>query len=110
RSRRWSATRRLTLSAGAARAHFSDIRISIPLITRRLYFVLLAGREHRSRERLSLERGLRSLWLIGNTVVVAALALMLLASAATGLYVGKRAFGINVFPGIDMLPDERIES
>jgi len=95
---------------GAVPAHFSDIRISIPLITRRLYFVLLAGRERRSKERLSLERGLRSLWLVGNTVVVAALALALLVSAATGLYVGKRALGINVFPSIDMLPDEEIES
>jgi hypothetical protein len=94
---------------GGAPAHLSDIRISIPLITRRLYFVLLAGRERRSTERLTLERGLRSLWLVGNTVVVAALALMLMVSAATGLYVGKRAFGINVLPGIDMLPDEEIE-
>lgn len=98
------------LALGGAQSHFSDIRISIPLISRRLYFVLLAGRDRRSGERPTFKRGLRSLLMVGNTVVVAALALMLLASAATGLYVGKRAFGINVFPSIDMLPDQRIES
>ncbi len=90
-------------------SHAVDIRWSIPLISRRLYILFLAGQERRPLARLALERALRPFWTFANAVVITAFILMLLGAIFSGLYMGKRALGIDVFPGIDMLPDKEIE-
>ena len=90
-------------------SHAVDIRQSIPLIRRRLYIVFLAGREHRTRDRWQTEPALRSVKRFSQAAVITAFLFMLLSSLAVLGYVGKRTLGIDVFPGIDMLPDEQIE-
>ncbi|NJO67610.1 MAG: hypothetical protein HC826_01270 [Rhodospirillales bacterium] len=89
--------------------HTVDIRLSMPFGARSFYFVLLAGRERRSRRRLGWERALRPLWTIANVTVVAAFVVVLCLALSTVLYAGKRAAHIDLVPGIDMLNDARIE-
>ena len=90
-------------------AHAVDLRLSIPIGGRSFYVVLLAGRERRSRRRVTWERRLRPLWTVGNVVVMALLASLVGLSLIAVLYPGRRAAHIDVFPGIDMLPDKQIE-
>ena len=90
-------------------AHAVDIRMSIPLGWRSVYVVLLAGREKRTFGRATLERLFRPLWTAANAVVFGCFLVMLAAAMFSVLYVGKRALDIDVFPGIDMLPDRMIE-
>ena len=90
-------------------SHAIDIRKSIPFIRRRLYFVFLAGREHRGRDRWQTERALRSVRRFSQAIVITGFLFMVLSSLAVLGYMGKRSLGIDVFPGIDMLPDEQIE-
>lgn len=100
---------KMAFGARSRGSHPIDIRMSIPLLTRRFYFVFLAGGEHRPAERLALERALRPIWNFANAVIIVSFVLMFLVALAGGLYAGKRALGIDVFPGIDMLPDQKIE-
>lgn len=89
--------------------HTVDLRFSLPIGRRAWYVVFLAGRERRSSDRNVMERLFRPLWTGANVLVVAAFALMFAVALMTMLYVGKRALNIDVFPGIDMLPDRSIE-
>lgn len=88
-------------------SHGVDLRFSLPLVG--AYVVLLVGREHRPAGRRRVERALRPFWTVANTVVVLGFVLMLLASAFALLYTGKRTLGIDLFPGLDVLPDRKIE-
>jgi hypothetical protein len=90
-------------------AHVVDLRMSIPLGWRWFYVVLLAGPERRTVDRRALERLFRPVWTVANIVVLAAMLMMFAGGLFASLYVGKRALGIDVFPGIDMLPDRTIE-
>ncbi|MEE9545197.1 MAG: hypothetical protein V3V55_06360 [Rhodospirillales bacterium] len=100
---------KMAFGARSRGVHAIDIRASIPLIVRRFYFVLLAGPEHRPADRVALERALRPIWTFANVVVIVAFLLMFLASLGASLYAGKRALGIDIFPGFDTLPDKQIE-
>lgn len=95
--------------ARSAGAHAVDLRFSVPLGRGRGYVVLLAGREQRSDDRLALERLFRPLWKVGNAMAAGLLVLMFAVALAAVLYTAKRALHIDVFPGIDMLPDRTIE-
>lgn len=90
-------------------AHAVDLRFSVPLLRGNAYVVLLAGRERRTADRLALERLFRPLWTATNALVAGMFMLMLVVALAAVLYTGKRALNIDVFPGIDMLPDRTIE-
>lgn len=90
-------------------AHTVDLRVSVPLGWRWFYVVLLAGPERRTFDRRALERLFRPVWTLANAVVLAFFLLMFAGGAFSVLYVTKRALGIDVFPGIDMLPDRTIE-
>ena len=90
-------------------AHTVDLRFSVPIGKRAWYVVFLAGQERRSTDRSALERLFRPLWTGANVVVAAAFTLTFAVALAAILYVGKRALDIDVFPGIDMLPDRAIE-
>ncbi|ASC74337.1 hypothetical protein XM38_053130 [Halomicronema hongdechloris C2206] len=50
--------------------HPVDIRLSIPLLWRRFYLVLIAGEEQRSQERRSKDRTLNPLWTPANLIIV----------------------------------------
>ena len=83
-------------------AHAIDIRLSLPLRRRSLY--LVAGAERRTFDRRSLERLLRQLSTVANAAVLAVFLVMFAV-----LYVGKRLVGLDVVPGVDVLPDRAIE-
>lgn len=65
------------------RDHPVDIRLSIPVLWRRFYFVLLAGPERRSAERRKYERARRPVRAIAD-IILLALFFMLLVPAAVG--------------------------
>ncbi len=100
---------KMAFGARSRGVHGVDIRLSIPLVINRFYFVLLAGQEHRPTFRLALERALRPIWTFANAMIIIAFLLMFLGAVATTLYIGKRAMNIDVFPGVDTLPDKKIE-
>ena len=52
--------------------HSVNIRFSIPLLFGRYYVTLIAGKEHRSGERLASERKKHPLMKLGNLAVMAA--------------------------------------
>ena len=63
-----------------------DIRLSIPLIWRRFYFVLLAGPERRSAERRKYEQARRRLSTIANAIVCTLFLLLLVPAAIGSIY------------------------
>ncbi len=100
---------KLAYGARTRGAHLVDIRLSVPWITRRFYVVLLAGGERRPADRRALERALRPLGTVANVVLMGLLAIGFAVSLFAVLYSVKMALGIDVFPGIDMLPDAEIQ-
>lgn len=90
-------------------AHLVDIRLSVPWITRRFYVVFLAGGERRPAGRVALERALRPMWTIANALFIGLFILAFIAALMGTLYTLKMGIGIDVFPGIDMLPDADIQ-
>ncbi len=84
--------------------HAIDVRRSIPTPFGRHYIVVLLGRERRQPHRWLNTR-------VGKLALSIAILAGLGVFALTGVgaaYTAKRAMGIDVVPGIDMLPDEDI--
>ena len=100
---------KMAFGARSFGAHAVDIRRSLPWFSRRFYLVFLAGAERRSRARIAFDHRNHPLWNLMNAVVIAVGGLILIAAALGALYTVKRAAGIDVFPGIDVLPDKSIE-
>lgn len=48
------------------RRHPVDLRMTIPLLWKRFYVVLVAGPERRSKQRLKAERSRNPIWTLGN--------------------------------------------
>jgi hypothetical protein len=80
-------------------SHTVDIRKSfaLPLIWRRVYFVLLAGAERRDEERLRAEGALFGT--LGNAALTLAFVAVMLGPLALALYALKSLAGIDVLPG-----------
>ncbi len=70
-----------TLEGGKWPDHPVDVRLSIPVLWRRFYFLLLAGPERRSAERRKYERARRPVRAIADMILVA---LFFRASGAGG--------------------------
>ncbi len=79
-----------------------DIRLSIPLLFGRYYVTIVAGKEHRSGERLASERKKHPLMKLGNLVIMAAcgtifglaaLSMFQFATACALLRSGAMTFG-----------------
>lgn len=90
-------------------AHSIDLRLSIPLIIRRVYLVILAGSERRESDRRAVDRLLAPVWTLANGFLMLFFGVVLLLSLAGVLYALKMALGIDVFPGVDMLDDDAIK-
>ena len=100
---------KLAFGARTRGTHGVDVRLTIPLIARRFYVVFLAGAERRPAGRLALERALRPVWTIASAVFIGFFVLAFAGSLLAVLYTLKMALGIDVFPGVDMLPDDKIQ-
>ena len=68
-----------------------DIRLSVPFIWRRFFFVLLAGSERRSPERLSRERVKHAIWTVANVCTVVFLTLFLIPAVIGMIHIVKLA-------------------
>ncbi len=71
------------LEGGKWRDHPVDVRLSIPVLWRRFYFVLLVGPERWSAERRKYERARRPVRAIADLILLA-LFFVLLVPAAVG--------------------------
>lgn len=100
---------KLAFGARSRDSHAVDIRLSIPLLIRRVYVVFLVGGERRDDRRRELERGLRPMWTPANAMVILAFLVLLTGATFAAVYAGKRALGIDAVPGVDVLPDKTIE-
>jgi len=77
--------------------HRVDIRLSMPMIWRRWYLVLLVGTERRSPDRRAGDRLLYPLATAANAVALVAFSFVLLLPAILAFYVLKSALGVDVF-------------
>jgi hypothetical protein len=100
---------KLAFATRSRASHAVDIRLSIPLLVRRVYVVFLAGGERRPARRRRSERALRPVWTPANAMIILAFLVLLTGATFAVLYAGKRALGIDVVPGVDILPDKTIE-
>jgi hypothetical protein len=90
--------------------HTVDIRFSVPFYQRGFYCVFLLGKERRSSDRLHYERLHHRLWTAANSVLIASFLLLMSTSLIGSLYVLKSEFNIDVIPGLDTLPDAKINN
>ncbi len=88
--------------------HSLDIRRSLPTPWGRIYLAIVAGREKRGEARRSADRAIQGVRAAGDLALLAAVTLVLLLIGAGGLYLAKMALGIDLVPGIDMLPDRTL--
>jgi hypothetical protein len=86
--------------------HAFDLRRSVWTPWGRLYLVLLLGPERRSDERRALARVLEGLSRLTDAVFSAALLVLLLLGALGVVYALKLGLGIDLVPGVDVLPDK----
>ncbi len=91
-------------------AHAIDIRRSMPVpFGRRAYLVLLMGWEQRTSTRIWTLHRDHPLLQTGNAILMTILFVTLLMSVLGVLYALKMALGIDIVPGVDMLPDEELK-
>jgi hypothetical protein len=88
--------------------HAFDLRRSLWTPWGRFYLVLLAGSERRSDERRALARVLEGLSRLADAMFSAALLGLLLLGALGVVYALKLGLGIDLVPGVDVLPDEAL--
>ncbi len=74
------------LEGGKWRAHPVDVRLSIPVLWRRFYFVLLAGPERRSVERRKYERARRPVRVIADMILLALFFVLLLPAVVGSIH------------------------
>ena len=84
------------------RSHPVDIRLTIPLVGRAYYLVLLAGADRRSRRRRRADRFARPIATVGNAIFAAVFFTGILFSVSAALYVLKSLLGINLLPGMSL--------
>jgi hypothetical protein len=84
-----------------------DLRLSVPVLDRKFFFVLLGGPERRSRDRLRVERRKHPILTFANTLVISAFIFMTITSAFGTAILVKRRTNMNVFPNLNF-PDEAI--
>ncbi len=89
---------KLAFGARSWGSHAVDIRLSIPLITKQIYLVMLAGRERRTPQRSLLERALHPFSTLANFTFLTITGFGVLGASVFALYVLKSAFGINLLP------------
>lgn len=70
----------------ASREHPVDLRLSIPFISRGFYFVLLAGKEKRQKQRRKQEKGQHPLLKTGNIIFLTGLLFSLAILSVGGAY------------------------
>jgi hypothetical protein len=80
--------------------HGADVRLTLPFLKRRFYFVLVAGSEHRSDQRRHADRAAHPLVTLGN-VVFAVAALSILQLGVLGvLYAASLVAGVDLFQDV----------
>ncbi|MCH9019960.1 MAG: hypothetical protein IIA73_06315 [Proteobacteria bacterium] len=84
------------------RDHPIDIRLTIPLVGRAYYLVVLAGAERRSRRRRRAERIAHPFVTLGNAIFAAVFFTGVLFSLFAALYVLKSLLGIDLLPGMSL--------
>jgi hypothetical protein len=87
---------KLMFAGRAPGRHWIDLRRSVPLLGRRIYLVLLVGRERRSAERLRRE-GMISR--TGDALAYVLTLTLLLMPFAAFLYLAKSALGLDLIGG-----------
>jgi hypothetical protein len=88
--------------------HGLDLRRSIPTPWGSIYLAIIAGREKRGADRRSSERRMRRAGAAADLALLSVVVLLLALIGAGALYLAKMALGIDLVPGIDMLPDREL--
>ena len=86
--------------------HMVDLRLSVPVLSRRYYVTFLLGRERRTWQRL-LQEGQLDARLISALFALISVTLLGLAvmGAILAMYLVKSALGIDLFTGASVLHD-----
>ncbi len=96
--------RAITAAFGARswQQHRYDLRMTIPFLGRYYYFVLLSGRERRSRERRGSDRTMNPIATVGNAIFGLFFFGSLAVSAFAALYLLKSVLGIDLNTGYSL--------
>lgn len=89
-------------SARPWKSHRGDLRLSLPFLKRRFYFVLLAGSDKRSDERRKIDRAVHPLVTVGNIFFAVTVLSVLQLGFLGVLYLALSLAGIDLFQ--DMSP------
>ena len=88
--------------------HSLDLRRSIPTPWGRVYLAIIAGREKRGASRLRAERRRRRAGAVTDLAQLGAHSALIVVIGAGALYLAKMALGLDLVPGMDMLPDKAL--
>ena len=80
------------LEGGKWPDHPVDVRLSIPVLWRRFYFVLLAGAERRSAERGKYERARRPVRGLADMILLALFFVLLVPATVGSVYLISMAW------------------
>lgn len=82
----------------ASRSHALDLRLSLPFLFSRFYFVVIAGPERRSKANRVRRLPRRRITRFANTAFTVAVLVLTLLALIGSVYVLKSAFGIDLLP------------
>ncbi|WP_144185135.1 hypothetical protein [Elioraea rosea] len=88
--------------------HSLDFRRSIPLPWGRFYLAIVAGPEKRGEARRAADRAMTGARVVADAALILGTVLVLAVIVAGFLYLGKMTVGLDLVPGIDMLPDREL--
>jgi hypothetical protein len=88
--------------------HSLDLRRSIPTPWGRMYLAIVAGREKRGHARRAADRARRGAGRVADLALVGTLTSLVVVLGAGALYLMKMALGLDLLPGVDMLPDKAL--
>ncbi len=88
--------------------HSLDFRRSIPFPWGRYYLAVVAGREKRGGARRAADRAVRGAGKAIDIALVSVIAAIVIVFGAGAAYLTKMSLGIDLVPGVDMLPDREL--
>jgi len=90
-----------TFGSRASKKHAVDLRLSMPFPKGSFYWVLLMGREKRSRDRLEHERQKHPLWTVANGLVISGFLLMIATALLGTVFILEERTDIQINPEVN---------
>ncbi|MEQ8962895.1 MAG: hypothetical protein RLP02_34100 [Coleofasciculus sp. C2-GNP5-27] len=90
-----------TFGNRASKKHAVDLRLSMPFPQGGFYWVLLIGREKRSRDRLQQEHRKHPLWTVANGLVISGFLLMIATALLGTVFILEERTEVKINPEVE---------